>query len=159
VFKPSYLARGIAFFSGTVGFAIKIALLALLNAVAVWAATTLIGRQNYIAVFVLLAATAGIDFVYLVPRKKLIPLKFLIPGTVFLVASRSPGAVHGQRRLHEILDRAPTGESGRSRDPDQLARADGGRRPVPAGLCMGQGRRAGRDPAGRDDRKLGTPKG
>ena len=34
----------------------------------------------------LLAATAGIDFVYLVPRKKLIPLKFLIPGTVFLVA-------------------------------------------------------------------------
>jgi ABC-type sugar transport system permease subunit len=86
VFKPSYLARGIAFFSGTVGFAIKVALLALLNAVAVWAATTLIGRENYIAVFVLLAATAGIDFVYLVPRKKLIPLKFLIPGTVFLVA-------------------------------------------------------------------------
>ena len=86
VFKPSYLARGVAFFSGTVGFAIKIALLALLNAVAVWAATTLIGRQNYIAVVVLLAATAGIDFVYLVPRKKLIPLKFLIPGTVFLVA-------------------------------------------------------------------------
>src|SRR6476469_1296076 len=74
VFKPSYLARGIAFFSGTVGFAIKVALLALLNAVAVWAATTLIGRENYIAVFVLLAATAGIDFVY------------LIPGTVFLVA-------------------------------------------------------------------------
>ena len=86
VFKASYLARGIAFFSGTVGFSIKIGLLAMLNAVAVWAATTLLGRQNYIAVVVLLAATAGIDFVYLVPRKKLIPLKFLIPGTVFLVA-------------------------------------------------------------------------
>src|SRR5262245_22846044 len=86
VFKPSYLARGIAFFSGTVGFAIKIALLALLNAVAIWAATTLLSRENYIALVVLLAATAGIDFVYLFPRKKTIPLKFLIPGTVFLVA-------------------------------------------------------------------------
>ena len=38
--------RAIAFFSGTVGFAVKIGLLAVTNAIAVWAATVLISKAK-----------------------------------------------------------------------------------------------------------------
>ena len=74
-----------AVFSGTVGLAIKIALLAVVNALAVWAGTVLAGDEKWLSFGVLVAATLLIDVVYLTPRRY-IPLKFLIPGTVFLVA-------------------------------------------------------------------------
>ena len=65
---------------------LKIALLALSNALAVWAAYVLdrpvaVGRRSAI----LVAATAAIDLVYLAPRRGTLPLKFLVPGTVFLI--------------------------------------------------------------------------
>jgi arabinogalactan oligomer / maltooligosaccharide transport system permease protein len=86
VFRPSWIARGIAFFSGTVGLVVKIALLGLLNALAVWAATVLADREKWPAFVVLLVATVGIDAVYMVSRDRFVPGKFLIPGLVFLVA-------------------------------------------------------------------------
>ena len=79
------IARGIAFFSGSVGFAIKIALLCASNALAVWAIYVLISHSRWPAVVVLTVATVLIDLVYLAPRRKTLPLKFLIPGMVFLI--------------------------------------------------------------------------
>ena len=76
--------RAIAFFSGTVGFVVKIALLAVTNAIAVWAATILISKNNWTAFGVLVASTVAIDLIYL--SKRAYPAKFLVPGTVFLLA-------------------------------------------------------------------------
>jgi arabinogalactan oligomer/maltooligosaccharide transport system permease protein len=59
--------------------------LALVNAFAIWAAVVLIDHHKWNAVAVLVVATLLIDAVYLVKRWTL-PLKFLIPGTVFLLA-------------------------------------------------------------------------
>lgn len=85
VFKPGLISRGIAFFSGSVGFGIKIALLSVSNALAAWAVYELISHHRWPAVAVLIATTAFIDFIYLVPRRWSIPAKFLVPGTIFLI--------------------------------------------------------------------------
>ena len=85
-FKPGLVSRSIAAFSGPPGLIIKIVLLSLLNALAVWAAYVLADRHHWVALPILVAATLGIDYVYLVPRSWTLPLKFLIPGTVFLIA-------------------------------------------------------------------------
>lgn len=85
-FKPGVIPRGIAFFSGSVGYAIKIGLLCVSNAMAAWAVYELISHHRWPAVAVLIAATAFIDFIYLVPRRWAIPAKFLVPGTIFLIA-------------------------------------------------------------------------
>ena len=85
-FRPGLIARAIAFFSGSVGFAIKIALLSASNALAVWAlyvlahAPSLAGGRRARR-----RRRSLIDWVYLVPRSWTLPAKFLIPGTVFLV--------------------------------------------------------------------------
>ena len=57
---------------------------ALAIAILLIAATILIGKHNWISVAVLAAATAAIDAIYLSPRA--VPAKFLVPGTIFLVA-------------------------------------------------------------------------
>jgi ABC-type sugar transport system permease subunit len=85
-FHPGLLARAIALFSGSVGYGIKIVLLSLSNALAVWAAYVLLNDKHWVSVGILLLATAAIDFVYLVPRRWTAPAKFLIPGTMFLIA-------------------------------------------------------------------------
>jgi arabinogalactan oligomer/maltooligosaccharide transport system permease protein len=77
--------RAIAFFSGPVGFGVKIALLAIVNALAIWALFVLFDHHKWVAAGVLIAATLFIDAAYLGDRRW-IPAKFLIPGTVFLVA-------------------------------------------------------------------------
>jgi arabinogalactan oligomer/maltooligosaccharide transport system permease protein len=74
-----------AFFSGGVGFGVKLALLALANAIAFWAAVILAGDEKWIALGVLVAATLALDAIYLSPTRTL-PAKFLLPGTVFLLA-------------------------------------------------------------------------
>src|SRR5207249_609516 len=53
--------------------------------IAVWAIYVLISHSRWPAVVVLVVATLLIDLVYLAPRRKTLPLKFLIPGTVFLI--------------------------------------------------------------------------
>jgi len=77
--------RAITVFSGTVGVALKIAFLSIVNAIAIWAAVVLLDHHKWRAVVLLLFATAAIDAIYLV-RRWTLPLKFLIPGTVFLLA-------------------------------------------------------------------------
>ncbi|HEV8459868.1 MAG TPA: ABC transporter permease subunit [Gaiellaceae bacterium] len=84
-FRPGLIARGIAAFSGMVGYVIKLCLLAALNALAAWAVFVLIDHTRWLALAVLVFATAVIDWLYLVPRSWTVPAKFLIPGTVFLV--------------------------------------------------------------------------
>jgi arabinogalactan oligomer/maltooligosaccharide transport system permease protein len=74
-----------AFFSGPVGLGAKLFLLALTNALALWAATILVTEERWPAAGVLVAATLAIDALYLIPRSWTIPAKFLVPGTVFLI--------------------------------------------------------------------------
>ena len=74
----------ISAFSGTTGLAVKIALLSLSDALAVWAIYVLLTRHHWVAVGLLVAATLLLNLVYLAPRFTL-PAKFLIPGTIFLV--------------------------------------------------------------------------
>ena len=76
--------RLISAFSGAVGVAVKVVLLSLMNALAVWAAYVLITRSHWIAVGVLAVATLLIDVLYLAQRGT-VPAKFLIPGTIFLL--------------------------------------------------------------------------
>lgn len=78
-------ARLVSVFSGTVGLAIKLAFLAVVNGIALWAAIVLAREEKWIALAVLVLATVALDAVYLVPRRA-VPLKFLLPGTVFLIA-------------------------------------------------------------------------
>jgi arabinogalactan oligomer/maltooligosaccharide transport system permease protein len=85
VFKQGLVARAVAAFSGRTGYAVKIALLCISNALAAWAVYVLVSHHRWPAVAVLIAATALIDYVYLVPRRWTLPAKFLIPGTVFLI--------------------------------------------------------------------------
>jgi arabinogalactan oligomer/maltooligosaccharide transport system permease protein len=77
-------SRLIAAFSGTVGLIIKLVLLGLLNAVAVWAAVILADDGKWPALAVLAASTLALDAIYL--SKRAVPAKFLLPGTVFLIA-------------------------------------------------------------------------
>jgi len=73
-----------AFFSGPVGLATKIAFLSIVNAVAVWAAIVLLDHEKWLALGVLVAVTVAIDVIYMLPGR--VPAKFLIPGTFFLIA-------------------------------------------------------------------------
>jgi ABC-type sugar transport system permease subunit len=82
--RPALVARLVSFFSGAVGLAVKIALLSASNGLAIWAIYVLLTRRHWVAVVLLAAATALIDVVYLA-RRRTLPAKFLIPGTVFLV--------------------------------------------------------------------------
>ena len=77
-------SRAAAALSGTPGLALKLLFLALVNAVAVWGGIVLAGDEKWVALGVLVAATVAIDAVYLSRRS--FPLKFLIPGTFFLLA-------------------------------------------------------------------------
>jgi len=84
--RPAVLPRALSAFSGTTGVVVKVALLAILNALAFWALYVLVSRHHWVPAAVLVLTTAGIDWVYLVPRRWTLPLKFLIPGLVFLFA-------------------------------------------------------------------------
>lgn len=84
--SPSLIARAVSVFSGSVGLAIKLALLALLNALVVWALGVLLVEEKWVAAGAIAASALLIDAIYLLPSRRLIPLKFLVPGTVFLIA-------------------------------------------------------------------------
>ncbi len=76
-------SRLIATFSGPVGLALKIALLSTVNALAVWSLTTLASRDKWVPFIVLVVSTLALDWIYFMRRA--VPLKFLIPGTIFLL--------------------------------------------------------------------------
>jgi arabinogalactan oligomer / maltooligosaccharide transport system permease protein len=84
-FKPGMIARAIAAFSGGVGQAIKLTLLAASNALAAWAVYVLADHDRWPALAAVVVATAMIDWLYLVPHPWSLPAKFLIPGTIFLI--------------------------------------------------------------------------
>ncbi|MFG2011784.1 ABC transporter permease subunit [Micromonospora sp. NPDC048868] len=66
------------------GMLVKVVLLGLVAGIAVWAAFPLIEAELWVGLAVLLATTAGLFYLYLTPRH--IPVKYLLPGTLFLVA-------------------------------------------------------------------------
>jgi arabinogalactan oligomer/maltooligosaccharide transport system permease protein len=66
------------------GTIFKIVLLGVVAALAVWAAFPLIDQKAWVWFAILLVATALIFYVYLTRRR--IPPKYLIPGTLFLIA-------------------------------------------------------------------------
>ncbi|HZB59147.1 MAG TPA: sugar transporter permease, partial [Actinomycetota bacterium] len=63
---------------------VKIALLGLVLAIAIFGAFPLIEQRQWLGLALLIAVTAVIFWVYLSPRR--IPAKYLIPGTLFLLA-------------------------------------------------------------------------
>ena len=77
--------RLISAFSGTTGLVVKLALLAASNALAIWAMYVLATRSDWIPIAILAVVTIAIDVLYMAQRHTL-PAKFLIPGTVLLVA-------------------------------------------------------------------------
>jgi arabinogalactan oligomer/maltooligosaccharide transport system permease protein len=82
--RAAIVPRLISTFSGTVGLATKIVLLAVLNAFSIWAVFVLLTRHHWVSSTLLIVATLAIDLAYAGPER-VIPLKFLIPGTIFLV--------------------------------------------------------------------------
>jgi arabinogalactan oligomer/maltooligosaccharide transport system permease protein len=85
-FRPGVISRAIAAISGTPGMVIKLVFLAATNGLAVWAAYVLADRRHWISLPILIVATLAIDYVYLAPRAKTLPAKFMVPGTIFLIA-------------------------------------------------------------------------
>lgn len=83
--KPSPVARGIALFSGPLGVVTKYVLLAIANALGIWAFAALLANGNWLIAAAAALTTLAIDAVYLLPGRRHIPLKFLVPGTVLLV--------------------------------------------------------------------------
>lgn len=61
----------------------KIALLAVITAIAVWLAIPLIAVQEWLLLAIVVATTLALYVVYLQPWH--IPLKYLVPGTIFLI--------------------------------------------------------------------------
>lgn len=82
----SLVARAVGFFSGTLGLIIKLALLGATNALAIWALGVLLADDKLLAALGIAVVLLLIDFVYLYPDRRLVPLKFIVPGTIFLVA-------------------------------------------------------------------------
>jgi len=83
--EASLLSRAIAAFSGTTGYAVKLLLLGLADALAIWAAAILGSHSKWIALGVLVVATALVNAIFFGGRK-LVPAKFLVPGVIFLIA-------------------------------------------------------------------------
>jgi ABC-type sugar transport system permease subunit len=84
--RANWLPRLVSALSGTTGFVIKIALLSISNALAIWAVYVLATRHDWVVAAVLVAVTVLVDVVYLVPWRWTLPLKFLLPGTLLLIA-------------------------------------------------------------------------
>jgi arabinogalactan oligomer/maltooligosaccharide transport system permease protein len=82
--RAALVPRLLSVFSGTVGLVVKYVLLALSNALSVWAMYVLITRHHWVAVALLAGATLLLDLVYVAQRYTL-PAKFLVPGTIFLI--------------------------------------------------------------------------
>ncbi len=83
--RAAFTPRLISLFSGTVGLVVKVALLSISNAFAIWAGYVLAQRHQWIGLIVLVVATVGIDLLYFGGRRVL-PLKFLLPGVLFMVS-------------------------------------------------------------------------
>jgi arabinogalactan oligomer/maltooligosaccharide transport system permease protein len=72
-FRPSF----------TTGFFVKLLFLAGINAIAIWSLPVMIGQKWVPGIVAVVVITLLIDYVYL--RKRTIPLKYLVPGTILAV--------------------------------------------------------------------------
>ncbi len=70
----------------SLGLLIKVLLLGTVNATSLWALGRLIPERVWMGVAFVVFATVAIDFVYLSRHRWTIPYKYLVPGTVFLLA-------------------------------------------------------------------------
>ena len=66
------------------GWAVKIVLLGMVAGIALWAAFPLVAAGAWVGLGILLATTAGLFYLYLSRRH--VPAKYLVPGTIFLIA-------------------------------------------------------------------------
>ena len=82
--RPPRLALGADGTSSPAGLIAKIVALGIVAAIAVWAAFPLLDKKNWLGLVLLVLVTALVFWVYLSPRR--VPLKYLIPGTLFLIA-------------------------------------------------------------------------
>lgn len=79
--QPRRLGRG----SDTVlGVLVKVLGLGLVAAAVLWVAPTLVAAEKWLGLLVAVVGAAGIFAVY--ATKRLVPLKYLLPGTLFLLA-------------------------------------------------------------------------
>ncbi|MEU1751443.1 ABC transporter permease subunit [Micromonospora matsumotoense] len=66
------------------GLVVKVILLGLVAGIAIWAAFPLIAAKLWVGLAVLVVTTVGLGYLYLTRRH--IPAKYLVPGTIFLIA-------------------------------------------------------------------------
>ncbi|MEU1604849.1 ABC transporter permease subunit [Micromonospora matsumotoense] len=66
------------------GLIVKVILLGLVAGIAIWAAFPLIAAKLWVGLAVLVVTTVGLGYLYLTRRH--IPAKYLVPGTIFLIA-------------------------------------------------------------------------
>ncbi|MGW5671127.1 ABC transporter permease subunit [Micromonospora sp. NPDC003776] len=81
--RKSRTARNHAPITAT-GLVVKVVLLGLVAGIAIWAAFPLIEAEHWTGLGILAATTAGLFYLYLTRRH--IPAKYLVPGTLFLIA-------------------------------------------------------------------------
>ena len=81
--RPARTARQHAPITAT-GLVVKVVLLGLVAGIAIWAAFPLIEAEHWIGLGILVATTVGLFYLYLSRRH--IPAKYLVPGTLFLIA-------------------------------------------------------------------------
>ncbi|MFC7279033.1 ABC transporter permease subunit [Paractinoplanes rhizophilus] len=75
--KPEHRGSGVA------GNSVKIVLLGLVVAIAIWAAFPLVEHESWLGLGILVVTTAVLLWLYLTPRH--IPAKYLAPGTLLLI--------------------------------------------------------------------------
>jgi arabinogalactan oligomer/maltooligosaccharide transport system permease protein len=78
------IQRLIARFGGLPATILKIVVLAVVNAVVLWAIPTMIATEAWIMLGVVVAATVALD--YLLLTKRFIPAKYVVVGAFFLIA-------------------------------------------------------------------------
>ncbi|MGY0006793.1 ABC transporter permease subunit [Micromonospora sp. I033] len=81
--RTSRTARNHAPITAT-GLVVKVVLLGLVAGIAIWAAFPLVEAEHWVGLGILAATTAGLFYLYLSRRH--IPAKYLVPGTIFLIA-------------------------------------------------------------------------
>jgi arabinogalactan oligomer/maltooligosaccharide transport system permease protein len=65
---------------------VRIVAVGTINATAIWAVGRLVAHGSWLPVAFLVVATLVIDLVYLTRARWVVPYKYLVPGTIFLVA-------------------------------------------------------------------------
>jgi arabinogalactan oligomer/maltooligosaccharide transport system permease protein len=83
--RGSTLPRPSSSYGSSTGLIVKLVLLALLNAVALWGITVMLAEPDYALAVASAIALIVIDVVYL-SRRRFVPGKYLVPGTIFLAA-------------------------------------------------------------------------